>query len=329
MFSRQRTSSVSSNGPDRLPQSRSGQLQPGDRATHDMSSVKSNNGNGAEKPEPKRKSFMGIHFGGHKDKDRSEKESSRLGRQSMDQTRPASLAQGRNSMSDVTRPPFAPQSSNLGNRVVSQPSFPSPGAGRPQGYDGDAGRPDYPQERTRSISMGAPHAANGGAVQFPGGNLGHSQTGSPQSQQFQHSQQPVPTAGNTPANMQNLRQPSGGIPLVKQQRENVQTGSFAVAGRSQERLNPPGAPLQAGQAGRPINGNNTSGQQLQSQQSLSNANTAPGRAIITPRSGNPALAQVLQSYIDLNTAQASKLYASSPPELEMIFARQTNGAQPK
>lgn len=281
-----------------------------------MASLNSN-ANAAEKPEPKRKSFMGIHFGGHKDKDRSEKESSRQGRQSMDQSRPASLAQGRNSMSDVARPPFVPQGSNLGNRVVSSPSFPSPGAGRQQGYDGDAGRPDYLQERTRSVSMtSAPQPSNGGTGQSPLGGPRYPQ-GSP------NSQQPFPNSSST-ANMQNHRQQSGGAPQGKQQRDSVQPGTFAVAGRSQERLNPQAAPLQAGQAARPTTGNTLSGSQ--SQQSLSGAHG--GRAVSGPR-GNTALAQVLQSYLELNSAQASKLYASSPPELEMIFARQTNGAQPK
>lgn len=249
-------------------------------------------------------------------------------------------------MSDTTRPPrpsFTAQGSAMGNRVVSQPSFPSPGAGRPGGHDEDVNRPDRLQERARAVSMtsATPHPTNGSSAQpgtvqgfagqrqpsgqpDSGGSARYPQSGS------SHSQQTNPASRNP--NVGDPRHPNASVLSAKQQRDNVQLGSFAVAGRSpssQEQSTPTSASLQAGQANRPANANAISLSQQLSQQSLPSAETTPGRTSVSSRNGNPALAQVLQSYIDLNTAQGSKLYASSPPELEMIFARQTNGAQPK
>ncbi|KAJ9119725.1 hypothetical protein QFC22_003435 [Naganishia vaughanmartiniae] len=114
-----------------------------------------------------------------------------------------------------------------------------------------------------------------------------------------------------------------------------QGGSFAVSGRppttsgEQYNNNVPEAPLQIGQSARPV-GNALSQQSHQSGTTPTLSGSGNAKAPIgSPRNGNSALANVLKSYIDLNASQAGKLYASSPPELEMIFARQTNGAQPK
>ena len=109
-------------------------------------------------------------------------------------------------------------------------------------------------------------------------------------------------------------------------RENMNGGSFAVA-RGSPASHDTSLPV-APQSAQPF------------QQTLPARHASPPpttttmdsrspRTSSSSRSGNRALTHVLQSYIDLNTVQANKLYASSPPELEMIFARQTNGSPPK
>lgn len=319
MFSRQRTSSVSS-GADRAAHGRPPLLQPEDRPT-DMASNTSGIGN-----EPRRKSFMGIHFGGHKDKEKDKmgKEGSRVGRQSMDQQRQASFTSSpvRNSMSDVARPRFpSNQGSNgsplAGNRIVSQPSYPSFGAGRP----GNDERPEY-QERERSVSLTAaspPVPLGNTAFQGPVGR-----TTSPRTESTNNGQ---PAMG-----LQRLQphRPSSDT-FGREERSiperEMQGGSFAVASRSSSSLDP--GPPSTTQPQQPAATRSTSQQFPQPHQSPTGSQPRPRTASSASRTGNPALTQVLQSYIDLNTIQANKLYASSPPELEMIFARQTNGAQPK
>lgn len=260
---------------------------------------------------------MGIHFGGHKDKEKLGKEAvARQGRQSMDQQRTASFTQSpvRNSMSDGARPARfqansnqgnAASSSLTGNRVVSQPSFPSPVAGRPGGND--VARPDY-QERERAVSLTtAPSPSINASFQGPMGR------------------------SNSPRAESGSGQREGrGMSESTSQRENMQVGTFAVARRSSPSIetNPPNPNLQPSHPSQSTQKTHQQPSQP-AQYSPTGAEPRSTRTSSSSRSGNPALAQVLQSYIDLNTIQANKLYASSPPELEMIFARQTNGAQPK
>jgi hypothetical protein len=268
---------------------------------------------------------MGIHFGGHKDKEKDKmgKEGLKTGRQSMDQQRTASFTSSpvRNSMSDVARPRFQPnQGSNgsplAGNRIVSQPSYSSSNAGRP----GNDARPEY-QERERSVSLTAvsPSASLGNtAFQGPAGR-----TTSPRMEAIGN--------GQSAMGLQRLQphRPSSGTAEREERaisEREIHGGSFAVAGRSASSLDSGPATSQPQQ---PITTRSTSQQFLQPQQSPTGSQPRPRTASSASRTGNPALTQVLQSYIDLNTIQANKLYASSPPELEMIFARQTNGSQPK
>lgn len=306
MFSRQRTYSVSS-GADRAAQGRPPLLQPGDPSTYD------------DEPELRRKSFMGIHFGGHRDKDKAGKDAapSRQGRQSMDQHRTASFTRDpvRNSMSDGARPARFQShertnaSPPAGHRVVSHPSFASPGAN-------DAARPAY-QERERAISLTAMPSPPAAPFQGPAGR-NSSRAGSLGSPREDPAQLPPhrPSSGAS-SDQQGIR----GIPESISQRDNMHVGSFAVSRRSPSShdtsLPAPPQTAKSFQQTRP------------SQQSPTTIDSRSPRTSSSSRSGNPALTQVLQSYIDLNTVQANKLYASSPPELEMIFARQTNGSPPK
>lgn len=48
-----------------------------------------------------------------------------------------------------------------------------------------------------------------------------------------------------------------------------------------------------------------------------------------PSKINPALSRVFQPLMDLIALHSKKMYAASPPEIEMIFARTPQGGQPK
>jgi hypothetical protein len=357
----------------------------------------------------KRKSFMGIHFGGHKDKEKTGKEKGDQGppaamqyRQSMDQQRRPpggggagrdSFSMGRASMSGPPRPqysssqgqrPASPARAGSGSgagRIVSQPNPSSyDNQRRPTGDDGNGGngmnRTFQMQEQARGRASGGftsppPSGLMLSTNQAPGGSF-HSS--SPGKGSFTLSrpgsvgsaiQQPDNGRGTVVGDPENGPQQHGGgkeFPRSQSQSQHLQGqlaapgvngtgtgpqqgGSFAVSGRplttgSGERYNndPVAAPLQTGQAARPF-GNLPSKTGIPSQQSAQTGGTtttssSSGNAVRAPGSprqgnGNAALANVLRSYTDLNASQAGKLYASSPPELEMIFARQTNGAQPK